>query len=145
MTRSIFLKGCGACASAFPARRSARRAPSTCRSKSRNTRTRPSPTPLVIGYADRAPVLVGAPEVIAPLIPLQPTTQRVFSSADRLRVFSRVFAEAPGTVKTELRLKRGTDVLKTMSLRTTPTSLAGAENCETTVTLTDLKPGAYVL
>ncbi|HEY6357965.1 MAG TPA: VWA domain-containing protein [Vicinamibacterales bacterium] len=106
-------------------------------------------TPLILGLASgagAASAVVAHVESITQLVPFQPTTNRTFTSGQQLRVFSRVFAAKPASVKTELRLKRGKSVLRTVPLRLRPTpSVTGSEDCEATLDLKDLLAGDYIL
>jgi hypothetical protein len=102
-------------------------------------------SPLVLGLAETT-TLVGRPESIAMLVPLQPTTERAFAAGARLRVFARVFSPKPTDVKVDLRLKQDAKVVRTLSVRLTPVPGAPkALDCEAAFALTDLPAGAYVV
>lgn len=72
-------------------------------------------TPLVLGLATSRPgtgvatsggeLRVARADVIAPLVPFQPTTDRTFSTTWTLRVFARAFAEAPDELVATLVLR----------------------------------------
>jgi hypothetical protein len=66
----------------------------------------PETTPLILGLV-QTPDLVAHSEAIAEWVPFQPTTRRAFSRDQQLRVFTRVFTDAPATVQAELQLKSG--------------------------------------
>jgi VWFA-related protein len=102
-------------------------------------------SPLVLGLAETM-TLVGRPESIVALVPLQPTTARMFAGGTRLRLFARVFSPTPSAVKVDLRLKRDSKVVRTLPVRMTPAPGAPkALDCEAAFALTDLQTGAYVL
>jgi VWFA-related protein len=102
-------------------------------------------SPLVLGLVETT-TLVGRPESIATLVPLQPTTERTFAAGTGLRVFERVFSPKPTDVKVDLRLKQGAKVVRTLPVRITPApGTFQALNCDATLTLTDLPAGAYVV
>jgi VWFA-related protein len=102
-------------------------------------------TPLVLGLASGAEELVGGPDKIAQMVPFQPTTARIFSPSQQLRVFARAFAAAQD-LTLELVLSRGGKTIRAVPVATTPSpSSAGAVDCVTTIALADLPPGDYAL
>jgi hypothetical protein len=102
-------------------------------------------SPLVLGLANTT-TLVGRPESIATLVPLQPTTERTFGAGTSLRVFSRVFSPKPADVRVDLRLKQDAKVVRTLPVRITPVpGTPEALNCEAALALTDLPAGVYVV
>lgn len=106
----------------------------------------PEASPLVLDLASGATEVVGHPDVIAALVPFQPTTRRSFSPNQTVRVFSRVFSPKPGDVTAELRLTSGTRTVRTIPVRVTPPPSGGtARDCEASVILSDVPPGNYAL
>jgi VWFA-related protein len=102
-------------------------------------------SPLVLGLA-KTTNLVGGPESIARLVPLQPTTERTFAARTTLRVFSRVFSPRPTDVRVELRLKQDAKVVRTLPVRITPAAGTPlALNCDAALALTNLPAGGYVV
>jgi VWFA-related protein len=93
----------------------------------------PSPQHVEIGNALR-------------LAPVTPTTARVFSRDDRLRVVARVFSSKDGAVNAEMSLTLLTGQVRALPvLRSESKAAAGAADYVGDVSLRDLPPGRYVL
>jgi VWFA-related protein len=102
-------------------------------------------SPLVLGLSETT-TLVGRPESIAALVPLQPTTARTFAAGTRLRLFARAFSPKPSDVKVDLRLTQNAKVVRTLQVRIAPApGTSKAMDCEAAFALTDLPAGAYIV
>ena len=102
-------------------------------------------SPLVLGLLGTT-VLVGRPESIAAVVPLQPTTVRTFVSGARLRVFTRAFVSKATDVSAGLQLRTRAQVLRTVPVHVTHSpGLPNGFDCQAELPLTDLAPGTYVI
>ncbi len=103
-------------------------------------------TPLVLGLAGPSSAKVVRPEVLARVVPFQPTTRRAFAAGETLRVFARLFGPDAATARTTLRLLRDTKALQTVAANPAPSgTAAGALDLMTAVPLAGLAPGSYVV
>lgn len=97
--------------------------------------TRPDPTSIVVGLGGSAR-----------LLPFQPTTARQFTNADRLQVFSRVYAVAATDVSVQIVVTRAGALVRETPVPLTPSaSDKGVLECRVTMALADLPAGSYVL
>jgi VWFA-related protein len=102
-------------------------------------------TPLVIGTSADPNRIVAGLGASARVLPFQPTTARTFTSADRLQIFSRIYADAAADVTAELVVKQQGLAVRRAIVPLSRSSASEPRECRATLSLANLTPGRYVL
>jgi VWFA-related protein len=101
-------------------------------------------TPLVFGAQAAGPTRMVMLSTEKGVLPFQPSTRRRFAPGADLRVWSRVFAREPVTA--EMTITQGDTVARTLTVKASAAAkIKNATDCDATLSLAGLAPGAYVL